>query len=191
MFKVRTTGNGSYSALFLTPVTIRPMDSMTRLSLLLFLALLVVSVFLTLNSVGDLPERVAIHFKTNGAADAWTNRDHYRLFILLLLVGLPSLLVWVMAVLPRYTNGKGQIPNCEYWFAQERRDLTASFLIGHACWLGCLTVAVVYGIHILILRANAMTPSVLATDRLITMLEVYFAGLIWWTATFLRHFKVR
>ena len=162
---------------------------MNRLSLLLLLALLLVSTFFTLNTVGDLPERVAIHFNANGAADAWTNRGHYRLFIPLLLVGLPSLLVWVMAVLPRYTNGKGQIPNCEYWFAQERRHLTASFLIGHACWLGCLTVAVVYGIHISILRANAMTPPVLATDRLITMLVVYLCGLVWWTATFLRHFQ--
>ena len=98
-------------------------------------------------------------------------------------------LFWLVAGLPRYTNGKGQIPNCEYWFAQERRHLTESFLISHACWLGCLTVAVVYGIHISILRANAITPPVLATDRLITMVVVYLCGLVWWTAAFLRHFQ--
>ena len=162
---------------------------MPRLSLLLLPALLLVSTFLTLNSVGDLPVKVATHFNADGVADAWNNRDDYRLFILSLLVGLPSLLVGLVAGLPRYTNGKGQIPNCEYWFAQERRHLTESFLISHACWLGCLTVAVVYGIHISILRANAMAPPVLATDRLITMLIVYLCGLVWWTATFLRHFQ--
>lgn len=162
---------------------------MARFSLLLFPALLLVSTFLTLNSVGDLPERVATHFNTNGVADAWSNRDQYRFFILLLLVGLPSLLVWLVAGLPRYTNGKGQIPNWEYWFAQERRHSTARFLIAHACWLGCLTVAVVYGIHISILRANTTTPPGLAIDRLFTMLVVYLCGLIWWTATFLRHFQ--
>ena len=162
---------------------------MPRLSLLLLLALLVVSTFFALNSVEDLPEKVATHFSASGVADAWTNRDHYRLFILLLLVGLPSLLTLVVAGLPRYTNGKGQIPNCEYWFAQERRHLTESFLIGHACWLGCLTVAVVFGVHISILRANAITSPVLATDRLVTMLVVYLCGLVWWTTTFLRHFQ--
>lgn len=145
----------------------------------------------SLHSVGELPERAATHFNANGLADGWTNRDHYRLFMFLLLVGLPLLLVLVVAGLPRYTNGKGQIPNCEYWFAQERRHLTESFLISHACWLGCLTAAVVYGIHISILRANAITPPVLATDRLITMLVVYLCGLVWWTVAFLRHFKVR
>jgi len=162
---------------------------MNRLSLLLLLALLLVSTFFTLNTVGDLPERVATHFNANGVADGWINRDHYSLLILLFLLGLPLLLVWIMAGLPRLTNGRGQIPNCEYWFAQERRNATVSFLLRHACWLGSLTVAVVYGIHISILRANAMTPPVLATDRLITMLVVYLCGLVWWTATFLRHFQ--
>jgi len=128
------------------------MGSMNRLSPLLFPALLLVCTFFALNSLGDLPEKVAIHFSANGVADGWTDRDHYRLFIVLFLVGLPLLLVWVMAGLPRYTNGKGQVPNCEYWFAQEQRHTTERFLVGHACWLGCLTVAVVYGMHISILR---------------------------------------
>lgn len=164
---------------------------MPRLSPLLFLALLFVFASLAFNSVEDLPERVAIHFNANGMADAWTNRDHYRLFMLLSLVGLPSLLVLLVAGLPRYTNGKGQIPNCEYWFAQERRHPTERFLMSHACWLGCLTIAAIYGIHISILRANAIAPAVLAVDRLIAMLVVYLCGLVWWTAAFLRHFKVR
>ena len=165
------------------------MESMNRLSLLLFAALLTVSTFFTLSSGGDLPERVAIHFNASGVADGWANRYHYRLFILSFMIGLPLLLVWVMAGLPRHTNGRGQIPNCEYWFAQERRHATASFLLGHAGWLGCLTVAVVYGIHLSILRANTVTPPVLATDRFITMMVVYLCGLVWWTAAFLRHFQ--
>ena len=162
---------------------------MNRLSSFLFAALLVVSTFFTLNSWGDLPEKVAIHFNAGGVADGWASRDHYCFFILLFLVGVPLLLVWVMAGLPRHTNGRGQIPNCEYWFAQERRHTTESFLIGHACWLGCLTVAVVYGIHISILRANAMTSPALATDHFNTMVVVYLCGLVWWMATFLRHFQ--
>ena len=165
------------------------MESMNRLSFLSLSALLVVCIFFTLSSVGDLPERIAIHFNAIGVADNWINREHYRLFILLFLLGLPLLLVWLMAGLPRLTNGRGQIPNCEYWFANDRRNATVSFLLGHACWLGCLTVAVVYGIHISILRANAMTPPTLATDRFITMVVVYLCGLVWWTAAFLRHFQ--
>lgn len=146
--------------------------------LVLFATFLVVAAFFALNSIEELPERVATHFAMDGVANGWTNREDYRLFMLLFLIGLPSLLVWLMAGLPRLTKGRGQIPNCEYWFTQERRHTTGGFLISHAFWLGCMTVAIVYGMHILILRANAITPPVLATDRFFTMAVVYLFGLV-------------
>lgn len=164
---------------------------MNRLSLMLFLGLLFACAFFALNSVGELPEKVATHFDAKGVADQWTDRDHYVLSMLSLLVSLPTLLVLATAILPRYTNGKGQIPNCEYWFAHERRRLTETFLMSHAYWLGCLTIAVIFGIHISILRANATTPALLAIDRLYAMLVAYLCGLVWWTMAFLRHFKGR
>jgi uncharacterized membrane protein len=163
------------------------MGYMRRLA---FLAtFIVVAAILAFNSIAELPERVATHFYANGVASGWTSREDHRLSILLSLVALPSLLVWLMAGLPRLLNGRGQIPNSEYWFAQERRRETESFLIDHAFWLGCMTLAVVYGIHISIVRANAVTPPVLAVDRFTAIVVMYLCGLVWWLATFLRHFK--
>jgi uncharacterized membrane protein len=80
---------------------------MYRPSLLIFVSLLVIFNFLALNSIGDLPDKVAIHFDANGAADNWTTRETYRVFALLSLAGLPLLLVWIMAGLPRLTKGRG------------------------------------------------------------------------------------
>src|SRR5690348_1053900 len=114
-----------------------------RNRLVLFAALIVVTTFLAVSSFGGLPENVAAHFDTNGAPDGWISRERYRLAILVGLVGLPSLLVWGMAGLPRLTRGNGQVPNNEYWFAPERRRATESYLLSHACWLGCMTVAIV------------------------------------------------
>ena len=105
------------------------------------------------------------------------------------MIVVPSLLVWLLAGLPRVTNGRGQIPNAEYWFEQERRQTTQNFLINHASWLGIMTVAVVYGIHLTIVRSNAMSPPVLAIDRFITMVVIYLCGLVWWLIAFLRHFQ--
>jgi uncharacterized membrane protein len=155
----------------------------------LFAAILVVATFFAVSSFGGLPERLAVHFDTNGAADGWISRESYRLAILVGLLGLPSILVWVMAGLPRLTGGSGQVPNNNYWFAPERRRATESYLLSHACWLGCMTVAVIYGMHIQILRANAMSPPLLATDRFVLMLLVYLCGLGWWFMTFLRYFQ--
>ncbi|MFZ2092727.1 MAG: hypothetical protein WAU99_13430, partial [Pseudolabrys sp.] len=66
---------------------------------------------------------------------------------------------------------------------------TKAFLLQHSCWLGTLTVAVIYGMHISIMHANAANPPLLATDRLLTMVLFYLIGLVWWAAAFLRHFK--
>jgi uncharacterized membrane protein len=157
--------------------------------IVLFAAFVVIATFLALSSIGELPERVAIHFTPDGQADRWTSRETYRLSLMLSLVLVPSLLVWLMAGLPRLTGGKGQIPNAEYWFAQERRQATERFLISHASWLGCMTVAIVYAMHLLILRAHAVAPPSLATDRLITMVLIYLCGLAWWFVAFMRHFQ--
>jgi hypothetical protein len=162
---------------------------MNHWPILLFAALLTVCAFLVLSTAEDLPEKVAIHFTVDGLPDNWTTRDRYRLVVLLSLVGLPLLLLFAMAGLPLVTGGQGLIPNHEYWFAQKRRRSTASFLLRHACWLGCLTVAVIYGLHVLIMRANAVEPPLLAIDRLLTMVLVYFAGLGWWFTSFMRHFQ--
>jgi uncharacterized membrane protein len=161
----------------------------SRLSVYLFAALLSVCVLFALRNIPSLPDNVAIHFNVKNEADGWVSRDQYRGFILLFLVGLPLLLVGVMAWLPRLTSGKGQIPNCEYWFAAERRGETERFLLSHALWLGCFTVAIIYGVHVVIERANSLVPPTLAVDRLTVMLVIYLCGLVWWFAAFMRHFR--
>ncbi|HXD44343.1 MAG TPA: hypothetical protein VN655_04340 [Pseudolabrys sp.] len=162
---------------------------MKRLSLLLFLALLPVSSFFALTKINELPGKIAIHFDVSGAPDAWIDRDYYRILVIGSLIALPLLIVWLMGWLPRLIDGKGQVPNSEYWFAQERRPSTESFLIGHASWLGCFSVAVIYGVHVLIAGANLVNPPHLDSDRLITVLVIYLVGLSWWIATFMRRFQ--
>jgi hypothetical protein len=161
----------------------------SRLSLYVFPALLAACALLTVTSSAGLPENVAIHFNAKNGADAWVARDQYRILMLSCLIGLPLLLVWLMARLPRLTGGKGQIPDHEYWFATERRDATERFLLAHSCWLGNITIAIVYGVHLSIQRANAVVPATLATDQLSTMLLIYVCGLAWWITSFLRHFN--
>jgi hypothetical protein len=161
---------------------------MIRPSILLFPLLLVVASFFAWSSTQDLPDIVAIHFDSGGLADGWTSRERYRILVLFALGAVPLLLVWLMAGLPRMTKGWGQIPNREYWLQKERRRETEMFLLAHACWLGSMTIAVVFGIHISILRANALTPPTLAMGRFAAMVGAYLIGLGWWASAFLRHF---
>jgi hypothetical protein len=60
-----------------------------------------------MTSSRNLPGNAAVHFDAKKSADTLVSRDQYRVLILLFLIGLPLLLVWVMAWLPRITGGKG------------------------------------------------------------------------------------
>jgi len=161
---------------------------MSRASLI-FSALIVVFAVLIFSSVGYLPTKVAVHFNANSAPDRWVSREEYGIFALLFVVGLPLVLFAIMAGLPRLTNGKGLIPNNEYWFADERKQETESFLLQHSSWLGTMTAAVLYGIHVLLTRANELNPPKLSTDRFLMMIFIYLCGLAWWTTAFFRHFQ--
>lgn len=161
---------------------------MSRLSCFLFTALLIVVAWVSLRDLGSMPEQIAIHFRADGAADGWATHTAYLSFVLAFVLGVPVVLVGLMAGLPHLTNGAGQIPNSAYWFAPERRQATLTFLTRHSCWLGCLTVAATYGVHVTVLRANAVSPPAPDVDRLFTMLIVYLVGLVWWARTLIRHF---
>lgn len=150
---------------------------MSRTSLIIFVSLLVIFAFLSINSMGDLPDKVAIHFNVSGSADSWTTREIYRVVFLLCLIGFPLFLVSVMTVAPQLAlnDTKKQIEN--------------SFWLRHACWLGAFTVTFIYAIHITVIRANVINPPSLAISQLLLMVFIYLAALAWWVAVFLRHFK--
>jgi uncharacterized membrane protein len=162
--------------------------AMSRASFI-FSTLLVVFAVLVFNSIGDLPDNVAIHFDASSAPDRWVSRGEYDVLVFLFLIALPLILFALMAGLPRLIRGKGLIPNNEYWFADERRRQTESFLLQHSSWLGAMTAAVIYGTHVLVMRANELDPPKLSTDRFLIMILFYLCGLLWWTTAFLRHFQ--
>lgn len=154
-----------------------------------FSAMIVAFAVLTFNSIGDMPAKVAVHFDANSAPDGWVSREEYGNYALLFLIGLPLILFAVMAWLPHITGGKGQIPNHEYWFSDERKQETKSFLLQHSSWLGTMTVAVLYAMHVFLIRANELNPPKLSTDRFLTVIFVYSCGLVWWAFAFFRHFQ--
>jgi len=78
---------------------------------LVFSALLVAFAVLVFNSIGDLPDKIAVHFDANSAPDGWVSRGQYDVLVFLFLIGLPLILFALMAGLPRLTRGKGLIPN--------------------------------------------------------------------------------
>ena len=155
-----------------------------------FAACMVAAIIFVLSTAGNLPDPVAIHFAVNGAPDGWVERSIYRVALAVVLTMVPMLMIWLMAGLPRLIDGRGMIPNSNYWFAPERRQSTEEFLLAHAIWLGMLTMAVIVGFHITILRAHATSPSALNVDQLKEMLLIFLIALAWWFIVLVRRFQL-
>ncbi len=155
----------------------------------LFVGLLIAVTWFVLSTTASLPEYVASHFRGDGLADGFMRRDIYRWFMLVFAVGLPLVLVVLMAYLPRYVPRATNIPNRDFWFAPERREQTLAYLAQCALQLGCLFTVFASGVHWLVLQANALKPPRLANAPFLTMLVVFLAILGIGIVALLRRFR--
>ncbi len=137
-----------------------------------------------------LPPHVATHFGAAGLADGWMTRDGYRLFMLAFIVALPLWIVAALGFAPRLWPRRVNIPNRDYWLAEERREETLGFLLGHACRLGMLIEAFIAAMHYLLLAANAASPPRLSTPLFVAMLLGFLGGLGLWIAALYRRLRV-
>ena len=154
----------------------------------LLLLLLVLSAFVWISS-SALPEVVASHFGSSGAADGYMPRGTYIALLLVLIVGVPLLL----ALLPAAVAGSGgknlNIPNREFWLAPERRASTlASIRLHGLCFAAAVALFMAY-VHWLVVQANALRPAHLSMAGITAGLSVSFLLLVVWLAVLYARFR--
>ena len=98
---------------------------MRRLFLPLFFALAIAVTATILATSGMLPERVASHFASGGAANGWMSREAYVLIVLAMATLLPLFIVAMMARLPRMNPRRIRLPqtNTEHATSAYRNQL--------------------------------------------------------------------
>lgn len=135
-----------------------------------------------------LPERIATHFKSGGAADGWMSRaSHFKFMLtfgLLFPLSVPAVCYGVRFLPDSLVN----IPRREFWLAPERRPQTMNYLFGHALWFGCLAVCFVAGSHLMVVDANLRNPPMLSVPLLLVVAGSFLAGLAVWIAILLFRF---
>src|SRR5882724_5597448 len=103
-----------------------------------------------------LPRRVASHFAASGLADGFMARNVYVAFM----VGLVALLSVATSVLMnRLLRRPGLVYlNSDYLLAADLHDEAERVLTAHVAWLAAGPAALVFGIHLLLIRANHFSP---------------------------------
>lgn len=99
-----------------------------RLSRVILVFLIAVFISQCVFYYPNLPEMMATHFNGAGEADGWMAKPNFFLFevgILLLIVLQFTFMPWLIGKMPKaFIN----MPNKEYWFAEERRAETLGII---------------------------------------------------------------
>src|SRR5450631_3402835 len=162
---------------------------MRRLSLLLFVTLVIASSAYIVGTIGQLPPRVAMHFGGAGQANGSMPRDGYLLFILGFATLFPLFIVASIAGLPLITKRGVKLPNRDYWLAPPRREETLATVGAFGGWLGCLLTVFAAALHYALLEANTSIPPQLPAPLFWSLLGGFFAALLSWQALFFLRFR--
>lgn len=136
-----------------------------------------------------LPPVVASHFGAPGLADGFMSQRFYVVFMLALLVGLPSLLVALTSWSLGRSNSRINLPHKEYWLAPERRGETVAYLRSSLMGFGAGLVSFLCYVHWLVVLANEQSPPRLANAWFVGGLLVFVMGLLVWLGSLRARFR--
>lgn len=100
-----------------------------------------------------LPDQVASHFDVSGKANGWSQKSSFIMsmggVIMMISVFLPGITI-LLEKIPQYIN----LPNKEYWLAEERRETTIHLLSSYILSIGNTSVALLVLTVQLIFQSN-------------------------------------
>ena len=137
----------------------------------------------------NLPQVVASHFDTSGAANGFMPRQAYVVVMLALIVVLPASMVFGSWRAIGKPDARLNLPNRDYFLAPERRDETIAFIRTRLLWFGSMLLAFLCYAHWLVVRANALRPAQLSAPWLVAGLTIFLLATLVWLLSMLRHFK--
>jgi len=134
-----------------------------------------------------LPDRIAVHFGTRGA-NGWGDTRTFMLTYGIVEAAIVAVALVVARVLGRAPASSINIPNREFWLADERRRATIDYVTEQFLWLECLTLAFLVALAQVIFKANLRgTPPTLPQDFWLT-LAAFIVGVGWVCVRLVRRF---
>lgn len=102
----------------------------------------------------SLPETMATHFDAAGNPDGWLSKTNFvifEFFLMLIVVGQFALIPLLVEKMP---HSLVNIPNKNYWLAEERRAETFGFIRKYFEWFAVVLLLMFIAINQLVFQAN-------------------------------------
>ncbi|MFO1306724.1 MAG: DUF1648 domain-containing protein [Burkholderiales bacterium] len=155
---------------------------------MLFALCTVVAPILVWTTSAGLPERVASHFGSGGAANGFMSHDGYVLFMIAMTTLLPLVVVASLGFIPGIATSKLSIKNRDHWLSAGRREATMATLANSACLVGIVLILFLTSLHFLILEANLRTPPRLDEGTFFALLAAFLVMIVGSVAFIARRF---
>lgn len=137
-----------------------------------------------------LPDRVALHFDANGTPNGWGEPQTHvvlmvvlQTFMVFLVVGIP----WIVRKTPTELVN---LPNRDYWLADERLDETVSLLREHCDLLGIILQGFFLALGVCVTAANLADPVRLNNLVFLPILAVFLISILGWIVRLYVSFRV-
>jgi uncharacterized membrane protein len=135
-----------------------------------------------------LPDPMASHFDGAGRPDAWMSKRSFFIFealILGLIVLEFTLLPWLIGKMPLSLIN---MPNKQYWFADERREETLAVIGRFFEWFAAALLALFTAVNQLVFRANLDGENL--SSKMWLILLAFFVFVAVWLVKFFRQFRM-
>lgn len=136
----------------------------------------------------QLPEKVASHFGAGGQPDGWMSKTNFVAVTLLIQVGIAGVMFGVGRLVNVLPISMVNIPNREYWLAEERREQTLSETESMLAWIAAGTAAFMMVIFYLTFEANVGVNKRLNSTVTWVAIGVYFVWLLLFCVVRLRKY---
>ena len=132
-----------------------------------------------------LPDITASHFDSAGVPNGWMKKDTLIIFYL----GMMALLVVIFFFMPRFPSRIRNLPNKDYWLADERKEETNKYINSSTLRMGIATFVFLIYVMQLVFEAN-LKPEPILSGYIMWALVLYFIFIAVWLFKFYRRFRL-
>lgn len=137
-----------------------------------------------------LPETMASHFNGAGEPNDWMSKRNFFLFegvILMIIIFEFTLLPYLIGKMPLTLIN---MPNKQFWFAEERRSETLSIIRSYFEWFSISLLGLFIAVNQMVFRANINRENLPPTEVWL-ILGAFLIFVVLWLIKFVRQFRIK
>ncbi len=137
-----------------------------------------------------LPENMAIHFGADGLPNGWKSKGSFFVFYGVLVFLLGGIFSGLSSLIPKIPTSLINVPNKEYWFAEERAESSYEILAGFFKRMTCALVLFLGLLFVDTCNTNLSTDIRIHYGTFIPLLLLFLSFVGWNIVWLLRKFNL-